>query len=59
LLIEPFLPKARAWFDPTDSFSYLGGKTERFYRGPWVELVREPNKENGGALSASPLKPHD
>src|SRR5208337_2494401 len=52
LLIEPFLPKARAWFDPTDSFSYLGGKTERFYRGPWVELVREPNKENGGALSA-------
>ncbi len=41
VLLMPFIPKIRAWFDPADRFSYLGGEIQRFYRGPWVELVRE------------------
>ena len=40
-LILPFVPKIRAWFDPADGFSYLGGELQRYYRGPEVELVRD------------------
>lgn len=41
ILIAPFVPKVRAWFDPADGFSYLGGEFQRYYRGPAVELVRD------------------
>jgi hypothetical protein len=40
-LVAPFVPKVRAWFDPADGFSYLGGEIQRYYRGPVVELVRD------------------
>jgi len=41
ILIAPFVPKVRAWFDPADGFSYLGGEFQRYYRGPEVEFVRD------------------
>ncbi len=45
ILIEPFVPKIRAWFDPDDGFNYLGGEIQRYYRGPRVELVRDPKAD--------------
>jgi len=42
LLASPFLPKFYEWFDSSQDWRYLGGTTERFYKGPFVELVREP-----------------
>jgi len=51
ILIEPFVPKIRVWFDPADGFNYLGGDTQRYYRGPQVELVRDRN-----ALGVPPAK---
>jgi hypothetical protein len=53
LLLEPLLPKLQAWFDPADRFSYLGGTIQRYYRGPWVELVRETNGRPGEAANGS------
>jgi len=41
ILIAPFVPKIRAWFDPANGFSYLGGEIQRYYRGPEVELIRD------------------
>ncbi len=43
ILIAPFVPKVRAWFDPADGFNYLGGEFPTYYRGPRVELVRDRN----------------
>jgi hypothetical protein len=56
VVLVPFLPKLRAWFDPADRFSFLGGSTQRYYRGPWVELLREPNSRSGEARGAAPSK---
>lgn len=54
LLLEPFIPKIRAWFDPADGFSYVGGELQRFYRGPWVELVRERGSATDEAQKTPP-----
>jgi hypothetical protein len=53
LLAGPFLPKFYAWFDPAQDWEYLGGQTERFYRGPALELVRT-QQAGKPAASASP-----
>ncbi|MGD0073782.1 MAG: hypothetical protein ABSD31_05520 [Candidatus Binataceae bacterium] len=57
LLAAPFLPKFYEWFDPGQSWRYLGGTTERFYRGQVLELVREagpPGDQPPAAPSYSP-----
>lgn len=59
VLLAPFIPRIRAWFDPADRFSYLGGQVQRFYRGPWVELSRERNNPTSEAQEALPSKRHD
>ena len=55
ILIAPFVPKIRAWFDPADGFSYLGGEIQRYYRGPEVELVRD--RKAGGKPPSTPSTP--
>jgi len=55
LLATPFLPKYYAWFDSSQDWRYLGGTIERFYHGPALELVREPQDHK--PPPASPLAP--
>jgi hypothetical protein len=40
VLIAPFIPKVFAWFDPADSFNYVGGQFDRYYKGRHVLMVR-------------------
>jgi len=47
VLAVPFLPRFYEWFDPDHNWRYLGGTTERFYKGPTVDLVREFEPRDG------------
>lgn len=40
VLIAPFLPQIRAWFDPGDDWSFVGCETARYYKGPKYMMVR-------------------
>jgi len=40
LLLAPFMPTMDAWFNPNDSWSYVGGEFDRYFRGPHVLTVR-------------------
>jgi hypothetical protein len=41
VVVAPFLPELRAWFDPSDNWALAGGQFSRYFRGPRVILVRE------------------
>jgi hypothetical protein len=41
VVVAPFLPELRAWFDPSDNWTLAGGEFSRYFRGPRVMLVRE------------------
>jgi hypothetical protein len=58
LLASPFLPKFYEWFDSSHDWRYVGGTTQRFYKGPVVELVREPQQPKDRQLpTASAVAP--
>jgi hypothetical protein len=40
-LVAPWLPRLRAWFDPLDNWSFVGGEFSRFFQGPRIMLVRQ------------------
>jgi hypothetical protein len=40
-VVSPFLPRLRAWFDPSDNWAFAGGEFSRYFRGPRIMLVRE------------------
>ncbi len=48
VVVAPFLPELRAWFDPSDNWTLAGGEYSRYFRGPRIMLVRE----NAAALKA-------
>jgi len=39
-LIAPFLPRIRAWFDPSDDWFFVGGESARYYMGLKYMMVR-------------------
>jgi hypothetical protein len=41
VVVAPFLPELRAWFDPSDNWTLAGGEFARYFRGPRITLVRE------------------
>ena len=45
VVVAPFLPQLRAWFDPSDNWTLAGGEFSRYYRGPRIMLVREVPSE--------------
>jgi hypothetical protein len=52
VVIAPFIPKVYAWFDPGDSFNYVGGKFDRYFKGRHVLMVRtHPNPVVQGPTS--------
>jgi hypothetical protein len=40
VVIAPFLPQLRAWFDPGDDSFFVGGETARYYKGLKYMMVR-------------------
>ena len=40
LLIAAFIPKMYTWFDPSNNWKFVGGLSDRFYKGPHVLIVR-------------------
>jgi len=60
VLAMPFLPRFYEWFDPSQGFRYMGGTTERYYKGPSVDLVRmppQPEYRKPPVVSAVPIEP--
>ncbi len=55
VLLGPFLPRVRAWFDPAQNWGYVGGRIHHyFYRGPEVQLVKtHARPEHSGGRAAS------
>ncbi len=41
ILVAPFLPKIRLWFDPAKDFELVGAESARYYRGLNFIMVRE------------------
>ena len=41
LLVAPFLPKIRLWFDPAKDFELVGVESSRYYRGLNFIMVRQ------------------
>jgi hypothetical protein len=41
VLIAPFVPKVRLWFDPTRDFELVGAQTARYYKGLEFLMVPE------------------
>jgi hypothetical protein len=41
VLIAPFLPQIRAWFDPGNGWLFVGGESARYYKGLKFLMVRE------------------
>ncbi|HEX4211123.1 MAG TPA: hypothetical protein VHY56_12055, partial [Candidatus Binataceae bacterium] len=39
VIIAPFLPAVRAWFDPSRSWYLVGVQSARYYRGPKILMV--------------------
>ncbi len=44
LIIGPFLPEISLWLDPGDNWSFVGGKSDRYYKGITIMLVRDRGK---------------
>jgi hypothetical protein len=58
LVIAPFLPQIRAWFDPSDDSFFVGGETARYYKGLKYMMVRVgPGNAEIKAATASPSSP--
>jgi hypothetical protein len=50
IVIGPFLPTLRVWFDPADDWFFTGSKSARYYKGSDIMLVRayRPEPASGG-----------
>lgn len=56
VIIQPFIPKLAAWFDPSEGMMLVGARLQRYYRGPKIILVRkrEASVSRGAAPAPSP-----
>src|SRR5215469_733757 len=52
VIIEAFMPKLHAWFDPHDGWAFLGDEAARFYKGPPIMVVKSRSSPVDGAHSA-------
>jgi hypothetical protein len=49
-VIQPFLPKLAAWFDPSSRWLLVGAQLERHYRGDKIILVRSRNANSSAPV---------
>jgi hypothetical protein len=47
VLVAPFVPEIRPWFNPSADWDFVGGDFSRYYKGPQVVLVRVANQDHG------------
>jgi hypothetical protein len=47
-IVESFVPKLQAWFDPNDGWAFVGDEAARWYKGPHVRLVKVREAANAG-----------
>jgi hypothetical protein len=57
LVARPFIPDISVWFDPGESYQYVGASKDRFYRGRQIVLVRNHSGRQVGAESAQEAAP--
>ncbi len=58
VVIAPFIPKIYVWFDPADSFNYVGGIFDRYYKGRHVLMVRTHDANPVAQSSTAPPSAH-
>ena len=51
VVIAPFVPKIRAWFNPADDWNFVGGQFTRYYKGPPIMLVKKRLDGHDGTRS--------
>jgi hypothetical protein len=42
LVLAPFVPHIKAWFNPANNWTFVGGNFQLYYKGPKVILARVP-----------------
>jgi hypothetical protein len=47
LVVEAFVPKLHAWFDPNDRMMFVGDEAARYYKGPPIMLVKTHDSHDG------------
>ena len=47
LVVEAFVPKLHAWFDPNDRMMFVGDEAARYYKGPPIMLVKTHDGQDG------------
>lgn len=47
VVIQPFIPKLAAWFDPSQGALLVGAQLQRYYKGPKIILVRRRQAQIG------------
>jgi len=55
IVIQPFIPKLAAWFDPSQDMLLVGAQLQRYYKGTKIILVRK--REASISRSASDQAP--
>ena len=49
LLLAPFIPEIKTWFDPSKKWAFVGGNFQRYFKGPKVILARIPADDSARA----------
>jgi hypothetical protein len=53
VVVAPFIPDIRAWFNPADDWSFAGGEFTRYYQGPQIILTRIAAEKSAKAEAGS------
>jgi len=58
IVIQPFIPKLAAWFDPSQDMLLVGAQLQRYYKGAKIILVRKREASiSRGAPDQAPSPP--
>jgi len=52
ILVAPFVPKLRAWFDPAHDWTMIGVSLARYYGGPEILMIRDEHSSAPGTSDA-------
>jgi len=51
VVLKPFVPIIRLWFDPASNYKFVGGLLARYYRGPEVLMVSTAAPPSAGGTA--------
>jgi hypothetical protein len=52
-IVEPFVPKLHAWFDPAREWEFVGAMLSRYYSGPQILMVTARARPKPGARAVA------